>query len=162
VNRSSREPRSRPGELSRWLGLRGAGAPSGRRRWLLETAALILVGVALLVIVVGAVGHDSTGGRTPADTAVWRRYAHNDRADVSVVAWIIPTTQDVACGDIRPGPSGAQPKLCLLIPVSRAGRVRYAIGGWTLPAGAPDVPAYRHECFGASAAQGLCPREAHP
>jgi hypothetical protein len=133
--------------------------PSGRRLWLYETTALILVGLALVVIVVGAVGHDSTGGRTPADTATWRRYTRDDRAAVSVVALNIPTTQDVACGDLGRGPAAGRPKLCVLIKVSKAGVAGPVIGGWTLPAGAPDVPAYRRDCFGATVVQGLCPRE---
>jgi len=124
---------------------------------------LIVIGLMLVVVVINASGFISgIGGRIPADTATWRRYAHNRGAAVSVTTLQIPRTRDLACGDIGPGPTGAVPRLCLLIVGSTAGRVRSVIGGWKLAAGAPDVPAYRHHCFGATIEQGLCPLEEHP
>ena len=117
----------------------------------------------LAVVVINASGFTSgIGGRIPADTATWRRYAHNSHAAVSVTTLQIPQTRDVACGNTRPGPTGSVPRLCLMIVGSTAGRVRSVIGGWKLPVGAPDVPAYRHDCFGATIEQGLCPLEEHP
>jgi hypothetical protein len=135
---------------------------AGRTRWWWETAVLLVVGVALVVVVINASGFVSgIGGRIPADTATWRRYAHNRHAVVSVTTLQIPRTRDLACGDVRSGPTGTVPRLCLLIVSSTTG-VRSVIGGWKLDAGAPDVPAYRHDCFGATVAQGLCPLEEHP
>jgi hypothetical protein len=140
-----------------------AGTVPGRSRWWWETAALILIGLVLAVVVINAAGFVSgIGGRVPADTATWRRYAHNRYAAVSVTTLQIPQTRDVACGNIRPGPTGTVPRLCLLIVGAKQGRVRSVIGGWKLPAGVQDVPAYRHGCFGASVEQGLCPLEEHP
>jgi hypothetical protein len=135
-----------------------ARRPGGSQLWLAESVVLVLVALLLAT----ATGNDlsrqiHTNHRLDADLSTWRAYAHREFHSLSISQDISGlTTNEVVCGNTRPGLPKERVQLCLLVkgPV-RNGR-RSVAGGWYLPPHAEDLHRYRYACFGSPAQEGRC------
>ncbi len=138
--------------LPRWLAPReqGSGESSGRR-WRIETAVLVVVGVFLLVAVANDLSRQSgVNARLNADLSSWRAYTGHDYVNLQVDTQLLgPTTErEVVCGNTSPGAPKARTQICLLVwgPI-KDGR-RPVHGGWYLPPRSEDLESLRYGCFG--------------
>jgi hypothetical protein len=136
------------------------GAPGKGRLWLIETVALVLVGLLLSV----ATGNDVVrqthiNERLIADLSAWRQYTGHHYHNVSVDQEVFgPSShRDVVCGNTSPGAPKATTQLCLVVSSAGAGGRRTVTGGWYLPKHVEDdVLSLRYACFGRGAV-GQCP-----
>jgi len=130
------------------------------RLWLIETIALVLVGLLLSV----ATGNDVVrqthiNERLIADISAWRQYTKHDYHNVSVDQEIFGSSshRDVVCGNTSPGAPKSTTQLCLVVSSAGAGGRRTVSGGWYLPKYVEDdVLSLRYACFGREAV-GQCP-----
>jgi hypothetical protein len=132
----------------------------GRRRWRVETLALVLLGLLLAIATVNDVVLSThTNHRLVADLRTWRAYTGHDYKNVSTEQDIYHhTTTDVACGNTVPGPPKERVQVCLQLTGPVVHGYRAARGGWYLPPKREDIRRYRYGCFGTTKAQGVCPR----
>jgi hypothetical protein len=128
---------------------------------LVETAALVLVGLLLAVATVNDVVRQAgINHRLVADLRTWRQYTHHNYKNIAADQQLlgVATHRDVVCGNTVPGPPKERTQICLvMVGATKAGR-RTVAGGWYLPPGTEDnVRSARYACFGAIA-KGKCPK----
>jgi hypothetical protein len=130
------------------------------RRWRIETAALVLVGLLLAIATVNDVVLGThVNHRLVADLHTWRVYTGHDYKNVSTEQDVKHfTTTDVVCGNTTPGPPKERTQICLQLTGPVVDGRRAARGGWYLPPKRENVRRYRYACFGTTKAEGACPR----
>jgi hypothetical protein len=132
----------------------------GGRRWLIESAILVAIGVFLAAATLHDVHRQvHINHRLIADLRTWRTYTGHHYHDISISQELLgPSEHDVACGNTTAGPPKTKMQICLAIWGPERGGVRAVHGGWYLSAHAEDdVRALRYGCFGAGS-KGLCAR----
>ena len=137
----------------------GSGESSGRR-WRIETALLLALGVFLLVATINDLSRQTgVNARLNADLSTWRAYTGNAYHNLLVDTQLLgPTTKrEVVCGNTSPGPPKGRTQICLLIWGPTAGGRRPVHGGWYLPPRSEDVEHLRYGCFGSDGGR-FCPR----
>jgi hypothetical protein len=125
---------------------------------LVETTALILVGLVLAVATVNdLVRQTHINHRLVADVSTWRHYTHHDYRNISIDQETLglASERELLCGNTSPGPPGARTQICLAIWGTVHNGLRTVHGGWYLPPRVADLPARRYGCFG-EAGQGRC------
>jgi hypothetical protein len=128
---------------------------------LIESAALVLVGLFLAVATVYDVGRAAgINHRLEADLRSWRHYTRHDYKNIVADQELlgVATHRDVVCGNTVPGPPKQRTQICLVLTGPTRGGLREVAGGWYLPARLEDdVRSARYGCFGAIT-QDLCPQ----
>ena len=128
----------------------GSGESSGRR-WLIETALLLALGVFLLVATINDLSRQQgVNSRLNADLRTWRAYTGHDYQNLLVDTQLLGATskREVVCGNTSPGAPKAETQICLLIWGPIANGQRPVHGGWYLPPRSEDVQRLRYGCFG--------------
>jgi len=144
------------GTLPGWLAPReqGTGESSGRR-WRIETAVLVVVGVFLLVAVSNDLSRQSAvNERFNADLRTWRAYTGHDYVNLQLDTQLLgqASKREVVCGNTSPGAPKTKTQICLLIWGPVVGGRRHVYGGWYLPPNSEhDVKDLRYGCFGGEA-----------
>jgi hypothetical protein len=132
----------------------------GGRRWRIETAALLVLGLLLTIATVNdVVLNTHTNHRLVADLRTWRAYTGHDYKNVSTEQDINHhTTTDVVCGNTVPGPPKERVQICLQMTGPVVHGYRAARGGWYVPPKTQNLRRYRYACFGTTKAQRACPQ----
>ena len=132
----------------------------GPRRWRIETAALVLVGLLLAIATVNDVARQvGVNHRLIADEETWRHYTGHHYKNIDVDQQLLgrSTEHEVVCANTTPGPPKERTQICLAVWGPTVDGRRTVHGGWYLPAGVQDdVRTERFGCFG-QAGQGMCP-----
>jgi hypothetical protein len=128
--------------------------------WRIETIALLLAGLLLLVATVNDVVLSThTNHRLVADLRTWRHYTGHNYKNVSAEQDIRKyTTTDVVCGNTVPGAPKERIQLCLQMTGPTVNGLRSARGGWYLPPKAENLHGSRYGCFGPPKRAGKCRR----
>jgi hypothetical protein len=151
--------------LPAWLRPRGeepddALGGKRKRRWLIETAVLVLVGLLFALATINDLSREAgINHRLIADLSTWRHYTHHDYVNISIDQETlgVDSAREVLCGNTSAAPPGARTQICLGVWGPVRNGIRSVHGGWYLPPYHPDLPANRYGCFGI-AGRGKCPR----
>ena len=154
--------RRRFGErLPPWLAPRENKPTSPRRglQRMLETTALIVVGIVLAVAAIYDLSYDvGNDHRMAADVATWTQFTGQKPVTIWAHPVSVGQTTDVSCGSVALGPSVNETQVCLVL----VGRVRNGLrtifGAWQLPWGDADHIADRFGCVGGAVSPKWCPR----
>jgi hypothetical protein len=146
--------------LPPWLRPRDTELAGSGRRWRVETAVLVLVGLLLAIATVNDVVLGThVNHRLVADLRTWRHYTGHNYKNVSTEEDVRNfTTTDVVCGNTSPGPPKERIQLCLQLTGPTVNGLRTARGGWYLPPRSDDLRRYRYGCFGPPKQQQACVR----
>jgi hypothetical protein len=128
----------------------GSGESSGRR-WLVETAVLVAVGVFLLVATVNDLSRQSgVNARLNADLRSWQAYTGHAYRNLQLDSQLLGETseREVVCGNTSPGAPKTRTQICLLVWGPIVDGRRQVHGGWYLPPRSYDVAGLRYGCFG--------------
>jgi hypothetical protein len=164
--------------LPGWLAPRDDERRGRGEQRLIETFALVLVGIVLAVATVHDVARQvHIGTRLTADLKSWEavvgsRYFleagkyHNPLIEQDVKTY---TTRDIVCANTAEGKPEGHVQVCLVFTGPVHGERRHARGGYYVVAEGKDehkpvinLPRYSYGCFGSAVAEGLCARTTLP
>lgn len=132
---------------------------SSGTRWRLETALLVLIGVALLVITVNDTARQvQINERLVDDLVTWSHYTglHTQEPNLQEAVFGYSNTTDVVCGNTIEGKPGSSIQQCAVITGPVVDRLRKVIGYWKLPRERPDHRHNRYDCSGSSVVLEKC------
>jgi hypothetical protein len=126
---------------------------------MLETTALVLVGVMLAVAVIYDLALDvGNDHRIAADEATWTRFTGLKPVTIWAKPVSLGQTTDISCGSVAIGPHVRETQVCVVLVGPVRNGLRTVFGAWQLRWGVADHRADRFGCVGGAVSPKWCPR----